>query len=98
MTEETKALVPADAPLLFNPRVPETARMMGDLVMRMSPEEWALIAADGAARVQESFAPARVDAALAEFLNLRERRRRTRTRNFCRFAGTLVQSGGRSPP
>lgn len=68
MTEETKALVPADAPLLFNPRVPETARMMGDLVMRMSPEEWALIAADGAARVQESFAPARVDAALAEFL------------------------------
>ncbi len=68
MTAETKALVPADAPLLFNARVPETARMLGDLIMRMSPEEWALIAADGATRVQESFAPARVDAALAEFL------------------------------
>lgn len=68
MTEEMKNLVPADAPLLFNVRAPETARLMGDSLMRMSPEEWALIAADAAARVQESFSPARVEAALAEFL------------------------------
>ncbi|MBP3302859.1 MAG: glycosyltransferase family 4 protein [Opitutales bacterium] len=68
MTDELRNLVSPDTPTLFNARAPETARMMSDLVVRMSPEEWALTAADGAARVQERFAPARVEAALAEFL------------------------------
>ena len=68
MTDELRNLVSPDTPTLFNARAPETARMMSDLVVRMSPEEWALTAADGAARVQERFSPARIEAALAEFL------------------------------
>ena len=68
MTTETQNLVSPDAPMLFNAQAPETVRMMSDLVMRMSPEEWALIAADGAARIQERFSPSRIETALAEFL------------------------------
>lgn len=68
MTEETQALASPDSALLFNTRAPETARLMSDLVVRMSPEEWALIVADGAARIQERFSPARIEAALADFL------------------------------
>lgn len=68
MTDETRDLVSSDTPTLFNARAPETVRMMSDLVVRMSPEEWALTAADGATRVQECFSPARVEAALADFL------------------------------
>lgn len=67
-TDETRDLASPDSPLLFNVRAPETARLMSDLVVRMSAEEWALMAADGAARVQERFSPSRVKAALADFL------------------------------
>lgn len=67
-TDETRDLASPDSPLLFNVRAPETARLMSDLVVRMSAEEWALTAADGAARVQERFSPPRVKTALADFL------------------------------
>jgi len=42
---------------------------VSDFIMKMSREEWAMIAADGIARVQEICSPARVSAALAEFLS-----------------------------
>lgn len=68
MTPETQLLASPETPLLFNVRAPETARLMSDLILRMSPEEWALTAADGAARVQELCSPAHTQAALAAFL------------------------------
>lgn len=67
-TDETRDLASPESPLLFNVRAPETARLMSDLVVRMSPEEWALTAADGATRVQERFSPSRTETALADFL------------------------------
>lgn len=68
LTEEIRGLTPPDAPLHFNARAPETALLMSDLILRMSPEEWALIAADGAARVQELCSPDRTETVLADFL------------------------------
>lgn len=69
MTEELKNLVPADyLPLLFNARAPETARLVAETAARTSPEEWALAAADCAARVQEKCSPSRTEAALADFV------------------------------
>lgn len=68
MTPETKELASPETPLLFNVRAPETVRLMSDLILRMSPEEWALTAADGATRVQELCSPVRTEAALADFL------------------------------
>ena len=68
MTREMQDLSSPDSPLLFNACAPETVRLMSDLIVKISPEEWALTAADGAARVQERFSPSRIENALAEFL------------------------------
>lgn len=68
-TEETSAFLPSDLPLFFSVSAPETARLASDVIMRMPPEEWAMAAADGAARVQELCSPARVASALGEFLS-----------------------------
>lgn len=67
--EEIAAFLTADSPLFFNVREPDTALLMSDFIMEMSPEEWAIIAADGIARVQEICSPARVSAALEDFLS-----------------------------
>jgi len=66
---EMETFLNADTPLFFNAREPDTALLMSDFIMKMSREEWAMIAADGIARVQEICSPARVSAALAEFLS-----------------------------
>lgn len=67
-TDEMRELASPETPLLFNARAPETVRLMSELVVKMSAEEWALTAADGATRIQERFSSARVEAALADFL------------------------------
>lgn len=66
--DEMRELSPPDLPLLFKADAPETLRLVSDFVMRISPEEWALTAADGATRIQEKCSRSRVETAFADFL------------------------------